>query len=118
MTTCLSVYSFSAKIMDTQVNFQLIKMEDSFHLWIGSTFKYGDMAMSMKNKYDTVPPSSPLLGASDSPCVNIAQRLAKKTGKQVFVSGDLAYNQIMLPLIEKRIGEELKNFPEKFFDST
>nr|XP_022321045.1 uncharacterized protein LOC111123175 [Crassostrea virginica] len=64
----------------------------------------------------SVPSGSVLLGPTDSHCLNIGQRLAKKTGKQVFVSGSVDYNQLMLPLIEKRIGQELMNSPEKFYD--
>lgn len=41
---------------------------------------------------------------------------AKRTNKQVFVGGSLSYNQLMLPLIEKRIGEEIKAHPEIFIN--
>jgi len=39
---------------------------------------------------------------------------AKRTGKQVYVSCSVPYDQNLLPLIEKRIGEELKTHPEHF----
>ena len=51
MSTKTSVHVFSDKVMDGVVNFQVIKMTDSFHLWIGSSAKFGDMAVSMQNKF-------------------------------------------------------------------
>ena len=39
---------------------------------------------------------------------------AKKTGKQVFVSLNLTTDNMTLPLVEKRVFEELKQHPDKF----
>nr|XP_034300422.1 proteasome assembly chaperone 4-like [Crassostrea gigas] len=112
----LKYHVFSDKIMDTVVNFQVLKLKDSFYVWMGSSNKLGNVTVAMPTKFSSVPSGSVLLGPSDSHCLTIAQRLAKKTGRQVFVSGTVDYNQLMLPLIEKRIGQELQNFPEKFHD--
>nr|XP_022321056.1 proteasome assembly chaperone 4-like [Crassostrea virginica] len=112
----LKYHFFSDKIMDTVVNFQVLKLRDSFYVWIGTSNKLGNVTVAMPTKFSSVPSGSVLLGPTDSHCLNIAQRLAKKTQKQVFVSGNVDYNQLMLPLIEKRIGQELMNSPEKFYD--
>ena len=55
---------------------------------------------------------------ADYGCINAGYDciLVKKPGKQVFVSGGVDYNQLMLPLIEKRIRQELLNSREKFYD--
>ena len=54
---------------------------------------------------------------ADYDCMNADYEciITKKTGKQLFVSGSVDYNQLMLPLIEKRIGQELMNSPDKFY---
>ncbi|XP_071166679.1 proteasome assembly chaperone 4-like [Mytilus edulis] len=106
------VHTFSEKLMDTQVFFQTILFDHGFFLWIGtSPAALGDLSLAMKTKYSQEPSTSTLFGTSDSPTTALAQRLAKKTSKQVFVGGNMNYNQLMLPLIEKRIGEEMKSHP-------
>lgn len=110
------VHTFSEKIMDSNVFFQVIRFDGGIYLWIGTSAGFGDLTLAMKNKYSAEPILTTLLGASDSQCNGIAQRLAKRTNKQVFVGGSLSYNQLMLPLIEKRIGEEIKAHPEIFIN--
>ena len=106
-------HSFHVKIMDTDVYFQVIKLQDSFHLWIGKSKQFGDLsvAMTMAGNPST---SSVMIGHSDSYTVLMAQRLSKSTGKQVFVSGDLTFDRLTIPLIEKRVAEEMKIHPDKF----
>ncbi|XP_015131501.2 proteasome assembly chaperone 4 isoform X1 [Gallus gallus] len=63
-----------------------------------------------------VPVSTSLLGdPSDTASACLAQRLAKKTKKQVFVSYNLPNTDSSFTLlIENRIKEEMMAFPEKF----
>ncbi|XP_041375792.1 proteasome assembly chaperone 4-like [Gigantopelta aegis] len=111
----LHVHSFQTKILDTTVFFQVIKLNNSFHLFVGNVPTLQNMAMSMNTKYENVPTVNHLFGnRTDSTSSSIAQKLAKKTGKQVFVSCNLEYNQTMLPLVEKHIFDELKAHPDKF----
>ncbi|KAK3596752.1 hypothetical protein CHS0354_038749 [Potamilus streckersoni] len=109
----IAIHTFSEKIMDTYMYFQVLKLSDSFWLWIGSSpAKFGDFTVAMNS--GKMPCSTVLLGNSDSGCLAMATRLAKRTGKQVFISGDLTFNQIQLPLIEKRVAEEMKQHPDNF----
>lgn len=107
------VHIFHEKIMDNDVYFQVIKLQDCFHLWIGKSKSFGDLsvAMTMARKPTS---SSVLIGHSDSHTVLIAQRLSKSTGKQVFVSGDLNFDSLEIPLVEKRIAQEMKTHPDRF----
>ena len=109
----IMLHTFHQKIMNTDVYFQVIKLQDIFNLWIGKSKQFGDfsVAMTMAGKPAT---SSVLIGHSDSYTVLIAQRLSKSTGKQVLVSGDLNFDSLDIPFIEKRIAEEMKTHPEKF----
>ncbi|XP_060079042.1 proteasome assembly chaperone 4-like [Ylistrum balloti] len=111
----ISVHTFHEKIMDSECFFQVVKLEDSFHLWLGnSPATFGSFTVAMQTKFDKLPSSVPLLGGIDSPSNSLALQLAKKTGKQVFVSCNLTFQGQIMSLIEKRISEELNKHPECF----
>ncbi|XP_069137786.1 proteasome assembly chaperone 4-like [Argopecten irradians] len=111
----IGVHTFHDQINDTECFFQVIKLEDSFHLWIGnSPASFGSFTVAMQTKFDKLPSSVPLIGGSDSPSNSLALQLAKKTGKQVFVSCDSSFHGQIMPLVEKRISQELKRHPEYF----
>uniref|UniRef100_A0A8C0RG60 Proteasome assembly chaperone 4 n=1 Tax=Canis lupus familiaris TaxID=9615 RepID=A0A8C0RG60_CANLF len=65
---------------------------------------------------DSIPVSTSLLGdTSDTTSTGLAQRLARKTNKQVFVSYNLQNTDSNFALlVENRIKEEMDAFPEKF----
>uniref|UniRef100_A0A8C2SHA3 Proteasome assembly chaperone 4 n=1 Tax=Capra hircus TaxID=9925 RepID=A0A8C2SHA3_CAPHI len=65
---------------------------------------------------DSIPLSTALLGdTSDTMSTGLAQRLARKTSKQVFVSYNLPNTSSSFELlVENRIREEMQAFPEKF----
>lgn len=78
---------------------------------------------SQRNQYrslfslqDSIPLSTALLGdTSDTMSTGLAQRLARKTSKQVFVSYNLPNTSSSFELlVESRIKEEMQAFPEKF----
>lgn len=111
----LSVHTFRDKILDTDVFFQVIKLKDSFYLWFGKSSGFGELSVAMTTLNNTLTSSTNLVGSSDSHSVAMATRLSKKTGKQVFIGGEVkSFDQLQLPLVEKRIAEEIKNCPDKF----
>ncbi|XP_012928729.1 proteasome assembly chaperone 4 isoform X1 [Heterocephalus glaber] len=65
---------------------------------------------------DPIPVCTSLLGdTSDTAPTGLAQRLARKTNKQVFVSYNLQNTDSDFALlVENRIKEEMEAFPEKF----
>lgn len=110
----ISVHTFSDKVMDTDIYFQVVKLTDSFYLWIGKSNNFGDLSVAMATISKTISATN-LCGGSESHSVVLAERLCKKTGKQVFVGGDMQkFDQILYPLLEKRIIEEMQTNPEKF----
>lgn len=117
VTPELQVHTFTHKVMDTDIYFQVTKLDQSFCLWIGSGRTLSELSVAMKSvKSESDPCSTVLVGrptvSSTSP---LAERLCKRTGKQVFVGGDLTvFDQMKLPMIEKKVIEELNKFPEKF----
>ncbi|XP_010621064.1 proteasome assembly chaperone 4 isoform X2 [Fukomys damarensis] len=69
-----------------------------------------------RHTQDPIPVCTSLLGdTSDTTSAGLAQRLARKTNKQVFVSYNLQNTDSNFALlIENRIKEEMEAFPEKF----
>ncbi|XP_064639815.1 proteasome assembly chaperone 4-like [Lineus longissimus] len=118
MTTCDSKNehdTFSDSLLDLEVNFQVIKMEGSFFLWIGKDPYFGNLAMALTTKFEKNPLGTHLHGdRNDDFSITLAQKLAKKTGKQVFVSSCLPHDRQLMPLVEKRVAEEMKVNPDKF----
>lgn len=47
----LKYHVFFDKIMDTVVNFQVLKLKDSFYVWIGSSNKLGNVTVAMPTKF-------------------------------------------------------------------
>uniref|UniRef100_G1M787 Proteasome assembly chaperone 4 n=1 Tax=Ailuropoda melanoleuca TaxID=9646 RepID=G1M787_AILME len=72
--------------------------------------------LGLSSRCDSIPVSTSLLGdTSDTTSTGLAQRLARKTNKQVFVSYNLQNTDSNFALlVENRIKEEMEAFPEKF----
>ncbi|XP_034035266.1 proteasome assembly chaperone 4 [Thalassophryne amazonica] len=112
----ISVHNFSEKILEQVVHFHVMKLSGGFFLWVGSSPVLSNLAISMSSRYDSMPLSTLILGdPSDSTPNSLAQRLAKKTKKQVFVSYSLPTTDSSLGLlVENRIKKELELHPEHF----
>ncbi|XP_053520069.1 proteasome assembly chaperone 4 isoform X4 [Artibeus jamaicensis] len=140
----VSLHNFSARLWEQLVHFHVMRLTDSLFLWVGATPHLRNLAVAMCSRYsrgprwpgraqvplgdgalcslpgpeaeDSIPVSTSLLGdTSDTTSTGLAQRLARKTNKQVFVSYNLqnADSNFAL-LVENRIKEEMEAFPEKF----
>ncbi|KAM9666791.1 proteasome assembly chaperone 4 isoform 2-T2 [Trichechus inunguis] len=94
----VSLHNFSARLWEQLVHFHVMRLTDSLFLW------------------DSIPVATSLLGdTSDTTSTGLAQRLARKTNKQVFVSYNLQNTDSSFALlVENRIKEEMDAFPEKF----
>ncbi|XP_076582620.1 proteasome assembly chaperone 4 isoform X2 [Chaetodon auriga] len=112
----ITMHNFSEKILEQVVHFHVMKLSGGFFLWVGSTPVLSNLAVSMSSKYDSMPLSSLVMGdPSDTAPNSLAQRLAKKTKKQVFVSCSLPMTDSNLSLlVENRIRKELELHPEHF----
>lgn len=112
----ISVHNFSEKILEQVIHFHVMKLSGGFFLWIGSSPVMSNLAVSMSSKYDSMPLSTLVMGDPSNTAPNsLAQRLAKKTKKQVFVSYSLPVTDPNLSLlVENRIKKELELHPERF----
>ncbi|XP_070688800.1 proteasome assembly chaperone 4 [Pempheris klunzingeri] len=112
----ISVHNFSEKILEQVVHFHAMKLSGGFFLWVGSSPVLSNLAVSMSSKYDSMPLSTLVMGDPSNTAPNsLAQRLAKKTKKQVYVSYSLPMTDSNLSLlVENRIKKELELHPEHF----
>ena len=110
----LGTHSFSCRHQSTIIHCQVLRLADSFLLWLSDTPCFQQLAVGMPR--DKAAVSSLLLnkggrGQSDQ----LAGRLAKRTGKQVFVSCNVNLDDAALrQALEARVVEELKENPDKF----
>ncbi|XP_065112536.1 proteasome assembly chaperone 4 [Paramisgurnus dabryanus] len=112
----MTVHDFSEKILEQHVHFHVMKFDGGFFLWVGSNAVLSNLAVSINSKYDSMPLSTLVLGdTSDTTPSSLAQRLTKKTKKQVFVSYNLPMTDSnLLLLVENRIKKEMELHPHKF----
>ncbi|XP_051025861.1 proteasome assembly chaperone 4 isoform X1 [Acomys russatus] len=112
----VSLHNFSAMLWEQLVHFHVMRLTDSLFLWVGATPHLRNLAVAMCSRYDSIPVCTSLFGdTSDTTSTGLAQRLARKTSKQVFVSYNLNNTDSNFTLlVENRIKEEMETFPEKF----
>ncbi|KAF2905367.1 hypothetical protein ILUMI_00816 [Ignelater luminosus] len=111
------LHVFTAEIVDRKIIFQVIKMLESVFISINYSngLYFNDLSLAMLNRYDKVPMTTQLLGDfSESSSKNMAMRVSKKLGKNVYVSCNIDNDRMSLPFVEKRLYEEIKNDPKKF----
>ncbi|XP_072929148.1 proteasome assembly chaperone 4 [Hemitrygon akajei] len=115
-TGTLSMHDFSERLAGQSVYFHVLRMSGSFFLWVGTAPTLSNLAVAMSTRFDPTPVSSLILGdTSDTTSNSLAQRLAKKTGKQVFISYNLPNTNTNLLLeVENRIKQEMEANPDKF----
>ncbi|XP_073709059.1 proteasome assembly chaperone 4-like [Garra rufa] len=112
----ITLHDFSEKILEHVVHFHVMKLSGGFFLWIGSNPVLSNLALAVNSKLDSMPLSTLVLGdTSDTTPSSLAQRLTKKTKKQVFVSYNLPMTDSNLALlVENRIKKEMELHPDKF----
>lgn len=111
------VHNFATEIAEMPVLFQVLKMDNSLFIWIGSGTDptFSDLGMALCSSYDRLPLFTRLMGSNtDMMSLNLASRLSKKLERTVFVSYNLPSDRLVLPAVEKRLQEEVTAYPEKF----
>ncbi|XP_042369646.1 proteasome assembly chaperone 4 [Plectropomus leopardus] len=112
----ITMHNFSERILEQVIHFHVMKLSGGFFLWVGSSPVLSNLAVSMSSKYDSMPLSTLVMGDPSNTAPNsLAQRLAKKTKKQVYVSYSLPMTDPNFSLlVENRIKKELELHPEHF----
>ena len=112
----LATHSFSCRHQASIVHCQVLRLADSFFLWLADAPNFQQLAVGMPGGPAATAVSSLLLnrggrGQSDQ----LAARLAKRTGKQVYVSCNVNLEDAALrQALEARVVEEIKENPDKF----
>ncbi|XP_066481788.1 proteasome assembly chaperone 4 [Tiliqua scincoides] len=113
----ISLHNFCGCLAEQLVHFHSMRLRDSLFLWVGGDGpQLRNLAVAMCTPRDSIPASTLLFGdTSDSTSNSLAQRLASKTKKQIFVSYNIQNtDSSFILLVENRIKEEMAAFPEKF----
>lgn len=109
-------HEFSERLMNISVTFFVLKLKDSFFLWIGSRPTLGELSIAMMTPFKNFPIATNVFGDfSNLTSQNLASRLAMRCDKQVYVSCNISQaDSLLLPLIEKRLQDEMDRHPDKF----
>lgn len=111
------VHKFMEEIAEKKIIFQVIKMIDSVFIYINDKdrLQFCDLSFAMINRYENSPTGTTLLGnSSEDISKNVTCRLSKKIKKAVYLSCNVEPDRLLIPLIEKRLYEEIKTNPDKF----
>ncbi|XP_014671831.1 PREDICTED: proteasome assembly chaperone 4-like [Priapulus caudatus] len=107
----VSLHSFSEKLLDKHVHFQIYCLKDSCLIWIGhDPAVMKNLSVAMPNPRLSACPvaTSHLMGDfDDTTSTALAERLSKKTKQQVFVSSNLPLDYMQVPLVEQCIMKKL-----------
>eukprot|EP00041_Stephanoeca_diplocostata_P024673 m.631894 g.631894 ORF g.631894 m.631894 type:complete len:129 (+) comp22574_c0_seq4:293-679(+) len=108
----MSVKQFSVKYADTvTIHFHMISFSGGVYVWTGlSSGALLNFAVAIPTRFDDIPASTELLSSAvDTSSTLMAQRIAKRTGLQVFISCDLPSEPRGLQsAVERRILQELR----------
>uniref|UniRef100_A0A182UAS7 Proteasome assembly chaperone 3 n=1 Tax=Anopheles melas TaxID=34690 RepID=A0A182UAS7_9DIPT len=108
------------EVCEVQYNIRVLKMKDSVLFYIGQdkAETFDEMAVAMPNANNgTEVLGTTIIGPPDgSGAQDLAQRLAKRLKKQVYLSlgSSVPNDRIVRPSIEKKIFDDIKNNIECF----
>eukprot|EP00048_Salpingoeca_helianthica_P010450 m.150401 g.150401 ORF g.150401 m.150401 type:complete len:121 (+) comp15082_c1_seq2:72-434(+) len=105
----MKVHQFQARVGDVNASALIIFMQNSLWVWMGAEGRLDALAMAMPSRFESTPIGTALVGEiSDPTSKSIAQRLAKKTGCQCFVSCNFdSSDPLIAAAMEKKVLEEI-----------
>ncbi|XP_055542686.1 proteasome assembly chaperone 4 [Wyeomyia smithii] len=106
----------SVEVCDISYNIRVLKMNNSVFIYIGenNAENFDELAMAMpspRNEILTTSIMGSLVGCGSE---ELAQKLARKLSKQVYLSVNVPNDRIVRPTIEKKLFEEITNNVECF----
>eukprot|EP00123_Amoebidium_parasiticum_P020195 comp44733_c0_seq1/m.47514 comp44733_c0_seq1/g.47514 ORF comp44733_c0_seq1/g.47514 comp44733_c0_seq1/m.47514 type:complete len:119 (-) comp44733_c0_seq1:42-398(-) len=109
----LKIHTFSDTHAGMPVHFQVVQMDQSLIIWGGSEPKMSNLTLSLPVEKGPFPATVLLGTVLDSTA--LAERLARKLKKQVFVSHNFPPNLPNLDaFVEQRLVQEMREHPEAF----
>lgn len=113
----IGFHSFTSRVADRIVRFEVMKFKDSIYLWIGDgrCRNFGDLSLALLSRYSTEPTSTQIMGnQTNLTSLNLANKLTKKLKKPMYVSYNLPDDRLTTTVVNERISEEVKNNPQFF----
>ncbi|XP_076221067.1 proteasome assembly chaperone 4 [Nomia melanderi] len=110
-------HDFAVEIGNTTFTCHTIKMDDCLYLWVGDSHEkiMNDLSFAIISPSTNEPITTKIIGPiSDDVSSNLAKRLSKKLSKPVYVSFNAQVDNMSLPLLEKKLKDELNAYPEVF----
>ncbi|KAL1518155.1 hypothetical protein ABEB36_001823 [Hypothenemus hampei] len=122
VTSTFTTHTFQQQILDTKVDYQITNMNESMLITISQMdmpqFQSMSMALKRNGNRTLEPYVAVLYGACNVDEIghNLAAKIAKKLEKRVIylILNVTDSTKIMIPEIEKRLYNEIKQFPSKF----
>lgn len=110
----LASYHFWAEISNNWYNYRILKMNGSLFIYIGEKNNeiFDELAMAI--------PSDEIIGTtiigndSVTDSKEIALQITRRLKKQVFISCNVRSDNLLKPLLIKRLAEEIKDHPNAF----
>ncbi|XP_055593583.1 proteasome assembly chaperone 4-like [Uranotaenia lowii] len=108
----------SVEVCDVRYNIRILKMKESVFIYIGeqNAETFDELAMAMAGLGDSKETMSTSIMGAPVGCGSeeLAQKLAKKLRKQVYLSANVPNDRIVRPTIEQKLFEEINNNLECF----
>lgn len=112
------LHTFTADIVDKKILFQVIKMVDSVMIFINlmDNMVLYDLSLGLFNtRRMEEPVTTKIIGNFvEDISKNMAFKFAKRLRKSVYISCNVENDKLMIPVIEKKLCEEIKSKPDKF----
>lgn len=113
----IKVHTFFDIIAEKKILYQIVKMQSSILIFVNNqdAITFDNIVLAMTTRFSETPCSTTLLGnLTESVGSNIASRLSKKLEKPVYLSFNLNDDNVLVPLVEKRLLQEIQKSPEYF----
>lgn len=111
------LHIFSTEFSEKQIIFQVIKLVDSCIIFInyGDNLTLSDLSLGMFNNICSTAIGTRIIGNfTDETSKTMAIKFAKRLKKVVYISSNVSMDRLLLPVIEKRLCDELTTNPDKF----
>ena len=106
---------FTGEVAGQIVNYRILRMEDSVFIYIGKKDEevFDGLAVGLLSPYQNREAvTTSILESTES--FDIAQKLAVRLNKPVFVSCNINVDRLIAPVIETQLIQEIKERPEYF----
>lgn len=106
---------FTGEVIGQTINYRVLKMQDSVFIYIGKKDEEAldGLAVGLMQPFNNKEAiSTSILESTESH--DLAQKLAVRLNKPVFISCNLSIDRLTAPVVEKHLIQEIKERPEIF----